>query len=119
MKRLALIAALALVSTGAWGGFSCPNGTKAVCLNTDDKVCPTSAKCVDDGATCFDGYACDLNKGFVCESTYDDVLSDYKQTVRQHNELALENVALRERRLEQKNCVINASTLDDAKRCVR
>ena len=107
------------LGNGKRGDFSCPDGTGAACLDIGDIVCPSSAKCVDDRATCFDEYPCDLDKGFVCESKYDDVLDDLKQTVRQHDELASENVALRERRLEQKNCVLNASTLDDAKRCVR
>jgi hypothetical protein len=101
------------------GDVSCPDGTGAACLDIGDKVCPGSTKCVDVGATCFDEYPCDLSKGFVCESTYDDVLDELKQAVRQHDELALENVALRERRLEQKNCVLNAATLDNAKRCVQ
>jgi len=101
------------------GGFSCPDGTGAACLDIGDKVCPGSTKCVDVSATCFDEYPCDLSEGFVCESGYDDVLDDLKQAVRQHDELALENVVLRERRLEQKNCVLGASTLDNAKRCVR
>ena len=119
IKQLALIAVLALVSTGAWGDFSCPTGTEVACLESGDKVCPSSTKCVDEGATCFDAYPCDLNGSFVCESEYDDVMNDYKQAVIEHNQLASENTGLRETRLEQKNCVINASTLEDAKRCVR
>ena len=119
MRKLVLIAALVLVSTGVWGDFSCPNGAEAACLDSGDKVCPGSTKCVDEGATCFDEYPCDLSGGFVCESEYDDVLDDYKEAVRQHNQLVSENTDLRVRRLEQKNCVINAFTLNDAKRCVR
>ena len=101
------------------GGFSCPDGTGAACLDIGDKVCPGSAKCIDDHATCFDEYPCDLSEGFVCASEYDDILNRLKQVARQHDELALENVALRERRLEQRNCVINAATLNDAIKCVR
>jgi len=41
-------------------------------------------------------------------------MKDYKQAMRQYDELASENVALREMRLEIKNCVINASALKDA-----
>ena len=119
MKRLALIAALALASTCVWSDFSCPNGTKAACLDMDDKVCPVSTKCTDVGATCFDEYPCESGESFVCASKYDKVLDDLKQAVSQHDELALENVALRERRLEQKNCVLNSSTLEEAQRCVR
>jgi hypothetical protein len=108
-----------LLSNDEHGGFSCPDGTDAACLDIGDTVCPGSAQCIDDRATCFEEYPCDLSEGFVCKSQYDGILDGFKQTVRQHDELALENVALREKRLEQKNCVINASTLDDARRCVR
>ena len=107
------------LSNGKCGGFSCPDGADAACLDRSDKVCPGSAKCVDDRATCFDEYPCDISEGFVCASKYDDVLDDLKQAVKLHDELASENVALRERRLEQKNCILNSSTLDDAKKCVR
>ena len=119
MNRFVLIVALALVSSGMRGDFSCPDGTAPACLEPGNKVCPGSTKCVDDGATCFDVYPCDLSDGFVCGSEHDEVLKDYKKAVIQHNELALENTALRERRLEQKNCVMNAPTLEDAKKCVR
>ena len=119
MLKPILIVALAAVSTAAWGDFSCPNGTEPACLDNGDKVCPDSSRCVDEHATCFDDYPCDLSGGFVCESEYDDLMKDHKQVVRQHDELASENVALREKRLAQKNCVLNASTLDDARKCVR
>jgi hypothetical protein len=101
------------------GGFSCPDGTGAACLDAGDKVCPGSARCVDEGATCFAEFPCDLSSGFVCASKHDDVIRDYQQTVREYNQLAAENVALREQRLERKNCVINAASLKAAIRCVR
>jgi hypothetical protein len=119
MKRLVFFAVLALTSIGAWGVSSCPNETELACLDTDDKVCPGSTKCVDFDATCFDEYPCDIGSGFVCESEYENVLNDYEKTVKQYNELASENVELRARRLEQKNCVLNASILEEAKNCVR
>lgn len=119
MKRIALIALLALTSFGVCGDFSCPDGTKPACLENDHKVCPSSAKCVDAGATCFEEYPCDPGGGFVCDFEYDDVLSDYKNAVRLHDELASENIDLRVKRLAQKNCVANASTLKEAKRCVQ
>ena len=119
MKRLALIATLTLISTGIWGDFSCPGGTAAVCLENVDTVCPSSAKCVSNDVVCFDKHTCDSNGGFICESKYDAVMDDYKEAVQQHDELASENVGLRERRLEQKNCVMNAPTLEEAQKCVR
>lgn len=101
------------------GDFSCPDGTGPACLEAGDKVCPASSKCVDAAATCFDDYPCGAGGGFVCASGYDGVLNDYRNAVRLNDELAAENLALRERRLEQKNCVINAATLKAAIACVR
>ena len=94
MKQLAFFAVLALVSAGAWGDFSCPNGTEPACIDNGDKVCPGSTRCVDHEATCFDEYPCDFSGGFVCDSEYDDLMNDYEKTVRQYNELASENVEL-------------------------
>ena len=119
LKERAEVSTNTPLSIGKCGGFSCPDETDAACLASGDKVCPGSAKCVDDHATCFDEYMCESGEGFVCASKFDDVLNELKKVVNLHDELALENVALRERRLEQKNCVLNSSTLNDAKRCVR
>ncbi len=119
MQKLIFIFALAFFSTGAWGGFTCPDGANAACLDSGDTVCPGSAKCVGDDVVCFDKHTCDPGIDFICESEYDEIMNKYKKTVSQYNQLASENVDLRERRLEQKNCVINSSTLKDAIRCVR
>lgn len=119
MKQLALIIVLALVSMGTWGDFSCPDGAAPVCIDKGDKICPGSSKCVDHNATCFDNYPCGISSGFVCESEYHDILTDYESVVGQHNELASENTDLREKRLAQKNCVLNAATLENAKKCAR
>jgi len=119
MKRLVFFAVLALTSIGAWGISSCPNGAELACLDIGAKVCPRSTKCVNHNATCFDEYPCDISGGIVCESEYDDVLNNYEKVVRQYNGLISENVELRARRLEQKNCVLNTSTLEEAKNCVR
>lgn len=119
MNKLTLIFTLALVSTSACSDFSCPNGSNAACLDDGDTVCPASTKCVDDDVVCFDKHSCDSGSGLICESEYDKILNDYKVTVEKHNNLASVNVALREQRLEHKNCVINASTLEEAKMCVR
>jgi len=119
MQKPALILMLALFSATAWGGASCMNGTNPVCLDVGDKICPDSAKCVGDDVVCFDKHTCAAGTGLICESEYDRILSDYKKTVQQHDELAVENVALREERLGRKNCVINAPTLEAAESCVR
>ena len=119
MRKLIPIFILTLVTTGAWGGFSCPNGSEPVCLDEGDKVCPASTMCVNEQATCFDDYPCDPNAGFVCETEYDGVMDEARQATAQHDELASENVDLRVQRLETKNCILNAAELEDAKKCVR
>jgi hypothetical protein len=106
-------------SNNETGNFTCPDGTEPSCLDPGDNVCPNSAKCVENRATCFDEYPCDLSGGFVCAFQYENVMKGYKQAVGKYDELASENVDLRERRLAQKNCVLNASDLEDARRCVR
>ncbi|MDH3901997.1 MAG: hypothetical protein OEU84_10925 [Xanthomonadales bacterium] len=119
MKTLLLLFVLLLLSTGVQGEFTCLDGTSPACLDDGDTVCPATAKCVGDDAVCFDKSSCASDKGFVCGSQYDDFLDDYKKVVAQYNELTSENVDLREERLEQRNCVINAHSLKDAIRCVR
>jgi hypothetical protein len=119
MQKLLCIFALTLISSGVLADFSCPNDTKPICLDTGDKVCPGTAKCVSNDVVCFDKKACDSERGFMCTSEYDDVLNDYEETVGQYNKLALENENLREKRLAKKNCVLNAPTLEEAKICVR
>lgn len=119
MKNGILVIALLLASTTVSSEFACPDGTQASCLEAGDKVCPASTKCVDIDIDCYDKSSCDSDTGFICESDYAEVMKDYKTAVVQHNELAAENEALREQRLEQKNCVINAATLKLAIRCVR
>jgi len=118
MHKLILISAFALVSTASWSDFSCPEGTNAACLDNGDKVCPVSAKCVSADVVCLDRQSCAPGVGFICESEYDEILNDYKKVIDQHQQLQSENVGLRERRLEQKNCVKNASTLAGARKCV-
>ena len=108
-----------LIINSKRGDFSCPTGTEAACLNGGDKVCPGSTRCIDEHATCFDNYPCNLSGGFVCQAQYDNAMTGCKQAVGQYDELATENVSLREQRLERKNCVLNASNLKDARSCVR
>ena len=119
MQKLLCIFALTLISSGVLADFSCPHDTKIICLDNGDKICPGTAKCVSNDVVCFDKKACDSERGFMCASEHDDVLNDYEETVGQYNKLALENENLREKRLAKKNCVLNASTLEGAKICVR
>jgi len=119
MKTCVFLLTLLLASTAVRAEFSCPAGTKEACLDDSDTICPVSAKCVRHDAVCLDPESCDSTRGFICGSEYDAVMTDYEKVVAQYNQLISENVNLRETRLEQKNCVINAQTLKDAIRCVR
>ncbi|MGA9575729.1 MAG: hypothetical protein WBS20_17445 [Lysobacterales bacterium] len=119
MKRIFITVALVLLSSLAWSDTSCPDGASPVCLDDGDKVCPASGRCVDSSATCFDVFPCDAGEGFVCESRYDAMMNDYQEAALEHDALAAQNVDLREQRLQQKNCVLNAATLADAQTCVR
>ena len=119
MRKLIWISALTFISASTWAGLSCPPGTDAACLDNGDKVCPPSTKCVAEDVICLDKNSCDPDGGFMCKSDYDVVLNDYENAVSEQNKLAAENVDLRVERLERKNCVINAATLEGAIRCVR
>ncbi len=119
MKAIMFLLLFSLLSASARGDFSCPDATRAACLEEGDTVCPASAKCVAEDAVCLDGQGCESERGYICGSQYDAIMSDYEKTVNQYNQLTSENVALRNQRLEQKNCVINAASVKDAIRCVR
>lgn len=119
MKRLPLLVALLLVYSFSWAGLSCPEGTEAACIEPGDKLCGETARCVDQSATCFDAFPCDVEAGFVCAAEYDAALNDHKRSTEQYDQLATENVDLRQERLDRKNCVLNATELTEAQRCVR
>jgi len=119
MKTVIFLFALLLMSSSALADYSCPDGTRVSCLDSGDTVCPAYAKCVSNEAVCLDEADCDSPRGYICGSEYDEVLKDYEKVVGQYNQLTSENVALRNMRLEQRNCIINAATLKDAIRCVR
>ena len=119
MKAFRNIFLLCLVSMAVQAGYTCPDGTNMACLDDGDTVCPLSAKCVDKAAVCLEEPQCDSDRGYICGSEYDAILSDHQKTVGQYNQLLSENVDLREDRLQKRNCVINAATLKDAISCVR
>jgi hypothetical protein len=119
MKILVILMVLSLASLGARADFSCPAGTNAACLEEGDSVCPVSAKCVGYDAVCLQADSCDSARGFICGSEYDALVTNHENVVAQYNQLISENVDLRETRLQQKNCVINAQSLKEAIRCVR
>lgn len=118
MKTLISIFVLSLVPIVTWSDFSCPAGENIVCIEEADTICPDYAKCVADNAICLDEHACESDRGYICGSEYDELMNDYQKAVDQYNQLISDNVALREKRLQQKNCVRNASSLLEARRCV-
>ena len=119
MRNFIFLFLLSVLSAGARAGFTCPDGTNMACLDDGDTVCPLSAKCVDRAAVCLDEPRCDSDRGYICGTDYDAVLSDHQKTVDQYNQLLSENVSLRNERLEKRNCVINSASLKDAIKCVR
>lgn len=119
MKKVILMAVLALISSIAWGNFSCPDGTNASCLKEGDLICPNATKCIAEDTICIDRQICGSVNNFVCESDYEEMRDSYKRVVYEHNEMASENEDLRVMRLETKNCVINAAGLKEAISCVR
>lgn len=119
MHQFLLLVVLLLSSAVAWAEFSCLEGTEATCIEAGDKVCAASHKCVDESTTCFDDFPCTADEGFVCGAEYDAALNSHKRSTQQYDELVAENVDLRQQRLDRKNCVLNATNLTDAQRCVR
>jgi hypothetical protein len=119
MKNISLIFALVLVSMMTRAEYSCSDGAELACLDKGDKVCPAHTKCVDEAAICFEKDACGSDANMICRSEYDAVLNNHQDTIEQYDLLAAQNVGLREQRLAQKNCVLNASKLLDAQKCVR
>jgi len=119
MLRYLLVFALSLTPVIGSADFSCPDGTQAACLETGDKVCAGSTRCVDENAVCFDDFPCDPNGGFVCTAEYDSALNEHRRSTEQYDQLVVENVDLRQQRLDRKNCVLNAADLSQAQNCVR
>jgi hypothetical protein len=120
-NRLAsiLLAALLFFPLISSAEFSCPAGTTASCLADGDKICGKGTQCMDEAATCFESFPCGVGEPFVCGPEYDAALDEHRQTALKYDQLAAENVNLREQRLNRKNCVLNATRLADAKNCMR
>jgi len=119
MNRLVLITSLITLSTFSWAEFTCPAGTEPACIEAGDRVCSSGTKCVEINTTCFDDFPCGAEEGFVCGSEYDAALNDHKRSTEKYDQLVKENVDLRQERLDRKNCVLNATELTEAQKCVR
>ena len=103
--------------------FSCPYGKRAACLDSNDKVCSYSAKCVSNDSICFDSYTCDYN-GFTCKSNLDSLASEYDTLVNNYNNLRNEYESLQGEFEdsqgdydELESCGSYASSLYEAKSC--
>ena len=110
MNRFALIVFLILVSTGSWGEISCPDDSSAVCMVNSDTICPSSAKCVSNDVICLDKNSC-AGGSFICDTSYDKLMGEYKEAAGQYDVLVSENVSLRNERLEKRNCVRKKSLM--------
>ncbi len=82
---LAAVAVFAMPASGT--NFSCSFGKRGACLDYDDKVCSSSAKCVDRNAVCFSSFTCSY-EGFVCKSKLDDVVDKYDDLASRCKEMA-------------------------------
>ncbi|GHC36572.1 hypothetical protein GCM10007291_42530 [Gemmobacter nanjingensis] len=125
MRVLLSLLALAAASPVLGQSFSCRIGTQPACLDYGDKVCSSSGMCVDRNAACFDQYQCNY-EGFTCKSNVTECVEAHDSLLRKHNELVddfNENLEIAKRmaaRLDDiESCLINASTLDEAKRCAQ
>ncbi len=87
-------------------------------MENGDSICPGTARCVRNDVVCLDKNSC-VGGNFICDTGYDELMRNYKKAVGQYDELVSENVSLREQRLARKNCVLNASSLEESQRCVR
>jgi hypothetical protein len=110
--------------------FSCRIGTRAACLDYGDKVCSSSAKCVDQNAACFDSYQCDY-EGFTCKSNvtecfekHDDLVQKYntllgkqRDLVSEYNDLLDTTQEIEGKLTNFKDCLNYADDLDEAKQC--
>lgn len=105
MKRITVVVAVWLASGSgaiAQNAFSCPWGKDGACLDYGDKVCSSSAMCIDSTATCFNSGTCDYD-GFICKSDYNDLADKAKAIADNYDGM--------------KTCLMKAITIDDAKGC--
>lgn len=124
MRAPILLLALAFGSPALGQSFSCRIGTQPACLDYGDKVCSSTGMCIDRSAACFDQYQCNY-EGFTCKSNVTECVEAHDTLLRKHNELVDEfnaNLEIAKKmaaRLHDiESCLIYASTLEDAKRCV-
>ena len=133
MKRLAVFAMLMCIAQPSFAeDFSCRGGTKAACLDYGDTVCSSAGMCVNSNAACFDKYQCDYD-GFTCKSNVTACEADYeklrkagKELSAQYDTLAADFTKLRDASKDlsdayddAQRCLNYATTLEEAKACIR
>lgn len=103
--------------------FSCSFGQRAACLDFEDKVCGSFAKCVRSDATCFDSNTCGY-KGFICKASYDDlatkckkIASDYDDLLDKYNGLVDRYNNTQSNLTNLRDCIGSADSLEAAKVC--
>ncbi|MBL3564667.1 hypothetical protein JMM59_06560 [Rhodovulum sulfidophilum] len=116
MLRALVIVTSLLPVAAAGQSFSCSYGRPA-CLDYGDKVCSSSGQCVDASAVCFDVYQCNF-EGFACKSDVTACVEQYEDLQREYNDLVERHRALASRLDNLSDCVLNASTYEEARRCV-
>ena len=72
---------------------SCVIGKPAACLDYGHQVCASSAKCVDQSASCFNTYQFNY-EGFTCKSNVSEIIDKYDILVENHNSPRDENQTL-------------------------
>jgi len=137
VRAVVVVFTAALISTRVHSAnFSCSFG-RGACLDYGDTVWSTGGKCVQSTAVCFQSYTCDF-KGFACKSdvdklsaAYDDLVFKAQLMSTDFNKLADENrdllskfndlisdlEALSNKYRRARDCVANATSLDDARAC--
>jgi hypothetical protein len=103
--------------TYAQNEFSCSWGKRGACLDYNDKVCSSRAKCVDQNAVCLDWYTCNY-MGFVFKSKLDDLADECQRVAEEHDSLVSTHNTLVLKHRNLQSCVSGARTLRDAQLCL-
>lgn len=104
LKLVVVAVAVMIADYASAQSFSCPYGKQPSCLDYNDKVCSSMAKCVTHDAVCFDSYTCGYD-GFVCKSDMESLAKKAKSMASNYDEL--------------RNCLARATDMDEVNTCVR
>lgn len=104
--------------------FSCPADKEGACLSSGDNICPSSqGKCVRNESICISPETCS-DQGIICKSDFDDLNDNYEELREKSRVIASEYSdaldvyrKLFEKHEYLKDCVRQASSLEEAKTC--